>query len=170
MEELLVDSSRAVVDIATETVLSDPEKYYPPLVELAFSGKPKFSERACRVMAFVNRNNKELVKPCLKKIINSLDSLNSSKQMNFLYLLVDHAYPLDDDELGILVSFCFHQIANERATPGVKVLSLEILMVVVEHIPELKEELILLIEDQLDKNKNAFISRGMKALKKLKVV
>ncbi|MBN1186656.1 MAG: hypothetical protein JXB49_30545 [Bacteroidales bacterium] len=165
LEELLVDSSRAVADIATDTVLSDTKVYYPPLVEMAFSGKPKYSERACRIMAMVNQSNKDLVKPYVKKIIHSLNSLNSSKQMNLLYLLIDHAYPLDDDELGILVSFCFDKVAAEKVTPGVKVLSLEVLLVIIKFIPELKDELIILIQDQLPKNSAGFKVRGNRALR-----
>lgn len=165
IEPFLTDSSKKLVELAREAVLSNPDKYYDAMVEMAFSDDLKKSNRAARIITFINFENKELIKPYISRIIHNIEGMSSSKQMNFLYLLIDHVDLLDEEELGVLVSFCFDWMISDKATPGVKVTSLEILLKVTRKIPELKDELMLIIEDQLPKNTKAFQSRGTRALK-----
>jgi hypothetical protein len=69
---------------------------------------------------------------------------------------------------GLTADICFRFFHNKREPIAVRVFSMTVLSNLAKKLPELKNELIPLIEDQLPYGSAGFISRGRKVLRELK--
>jgi hypothetical protein len=138
------------------------------LLDLAYQQKDKFSPRAARVVCFVAKIDPQLVSPYVDEIILSLkDITNTSIKSNFTNLLYSIDLAKHPDNLGLLVDLCFQWLNSPSDTPATKVYCMEILLKVVQFIPELKPELISTIEDQMTKGSAGIKTRGIEILSKL---
>lgn len=71
---------------------------------------------------------------------------------------------------GIVVDELFKWLLDPKMQVAVKVYSMEVICQMCFKYPELKGELIEVIDDQLDKNSIAFRTRAKQILKKLKTM
>ncbi len=162
---LLTDSSRYTIDHVTEKVYRNPELVYETF-KLAVAEKGKRSQRASRVICTCADRKPDIIKPYLSEILKILQaSENDSILMNFMKIFTAIPLPDDDNLLGILADRCFSFIESSAAKVGLKVYSLETLYRICCREPEMKNELILIIEDQIPKNDFAFKSRGERIIK-----
>ena len=68
---------------------------------------------------------------------------------------------------GLVVDELFKWVLDPKIKVAVKVFSIDVLCQLTFKYPDLKEELLLVIDDQLDKNSVAFKARARMVLKKL---
>ncbi len=68
---------------------------------------------------------------------------------------------------GQVVDLCFGYLTNPNEPIAVKAFSMTVLCKLVKGIPDLKEELKIIIEDQMPYGSAGFVSRGKKVLKEL---
>ncbi len=66
---------------------------------------------------------------------------------------------------GLVVDELFQWVLDPKVKVAVKVYSLEVLLSMVLKYPDLKEELLIVIDDQLDKNSIAFKVKAKKVIK-----
>jgi len=166
-EDLLYDSSRRTVESAAEIISADPN-IFEEAVNLALSNKSTISARAARAVYFSANRHPEMIKPYLYPIISALANLeNDSIKQNLLKILTEHELPDDEKCLTMLINSCFEWIDSVDSKPAIKVYSLEILYKISLQIPELQNELIFTIENQIDQSSAAFKVRGGRILKKL---
>ncbi len=69
---------------------------------------------------------------------------------------------------GLAVEICFTFLQDTKEPVAIRVFAMTVLTQLSKVSPELKNELIPIIEDQLPYGSPAFISRGRKALKELR--
>ena len=74
---------------------------------------------------------------------------------------------LPEDNLGVLLNNCFEWMQSADEPPSTKVHSMQIVYNVSQYEPDIKPELISIIEDQMPKNSVGYKNRGSKLLKKL---
>ena len=66
--------------------------------------------------------------------------------------------------LGKAANSCFYLLANPNQPVAIQAFSMTVLLNICKKEPDLKNELKILIEDQLEYSKPAFKSRGKKTL------
>ena len=84
---------------------------------------------------------------------------------SFLRLLC--RYDIEEDDQGMLIDLCFGYLVSELYPLAVKVHAMQLIYNHVLIYPELKNELITVIEDQEDNNSIGFKSRGRRIISQL---
>lgn len=166
-ETELYDSSRVGIDVVVAKVGGDEEKFRA-LYGLAMKEKEKYSARACRVIYFCALRDPSIVLPYVSEIIRKLPELkNESVKRDFLHIFAELFLPEDEEDLGRLLDYCFGVMNSVTKQVSLKIYSMEILYRISLLEPELKQELALTIENQLQYGSAGFRSRGSKIVRKL---
>lgn len=76
-------------------------------------------------------------------------------------------YEIPEEQQGVLIDLCFKYMVSELYPVAVKVHAMQIIYNHVLLYPELKEELVTVIEDQMANNSVGFKSRGQRILRQL---
>ena len=141
---------------------------FASLVKIFMQGPYRVTQRAAWPISYCVQNHSELIKGHLKKMIDFADQpgVDDALKRNMTRLLQFVAIPRN---LQCKVfDFCFHCLANPKEPIAVRVFSMTVLSNLAKENPELKNEIIPLIEDQLPFASAGFRSRGTRVLKELK--
>lgn len=144
---------------------SDPDKFNV-LMRLFFSNELRSCQRASWVVSHCVDKDKSLISPYLNKMVKNLENpVNDATKRSTVRILekVDIPEPLWEDCLN----HCFAYLESASEPVAVKVFSMTILYNLSVNIPEIKNELKLLIEDLLPYGTAGIKSRGRKILAKL---
>lgn len=154
------------LEILIAEIGNNPE-YFDLLMDITLNSTDKNSWRAAYIADKIHDNNPELIYPYLKTIISILKTLKDlSKKRHFLKLLSMNDLP--KNQFGFLVDFCLNTLSSSEP-PAVRVHAMQILFNISETEPELKPELIQIIEQEIEYRSTAgIISRGTKILNKLR--
>lgn len=168
-ESVLYDSSRSLADYTATMVGNDPG-LFKQVFDLTMAQKPKTSMRAARVVDLCCERNSDLIRPYLKKVVRELPKLHDdSVKRIFLHILMRHPWVEDENAMGKLVDTLFKWLADEHQAIAIKAYSVAILEKLVVLIPDLKNELILVLEENiLNWNSMALQVQGRKMLRKLR--
>jgi hypothetical protein len=138
------------------------------LVDLTLAKDSKMNHQAAWLLTVCHDKDPQPLKPYIRKLILNLQKqTNVAVKRNSLRILQTANIP--ENLYGELADICFNYLTSEEPV-AVKTFSLTVLEKICEKEPELKNELIILIEDQLPYSNPAFVSRGSKILKKWKKV
>ena len=167
LEEALFDSRRIFIEQAVEVVMKD-KSLFEQAVDLALSNKPQIANRATRVVQFSIEKDFSLVEPYLSKIVHALWDINIEiVRGGLMKIFADYCLPSDEEELGILADLSFYHLQRISKVATTKIYALQILYKISNREPDLKPELIAIIEDQMPKSLISFKTRGKKMLKLL---
>jgi len=166
-ESILADSSKLLAE-QTAKVVGNNEVYFRELMQIALLDKHRLSPRAANVAEFCCSKYPELVQSFIPQIIDSLTWIqNDGVKRIFLKILTRNSCPSDEQLMTRLLNLCFNYLVSPNEKPAVKHYSMMILFDISNIVPELKNELIIVIEDQYHKNTQAFMAMGKRMLKKL---
>jgi len=166
-EDILYDSSRICVEMAGEVISAKPDLFAEAFA-LVRENKGTVSSRASRAIFFSFSNNPGIIDPFIADIVDATLTIeNTSIRQNLLRLLSELELTEDTHQIGTLIDNCFRWIDSIESTPAIKVYSLEIVYKLSRKIPELQNELINTIENQMELSSAGFKSRGGRLLKKL---
>lgn len=164
-EQILVAHSRANTDLIAKAIGDNP-KEFKKIIDLIYSAKHPIPQRASWLLKIKSRSHPELIQPYVTKLIDTVNDFKiSGIRRHFVDALSTQKIP--EKWQGKTVNICFDFILSPDEPVAVKVLSLEILSNIAKQYPELKNEIIAAIEDQLPKTTVAFHSRAKKVIKKL---
>ncbi len=137
------------------------------LVNLAFNDSRQKSWRAAYLIDQIHDKLPQLVTTYLPAIIEQLKiEKNASKRRHWLKLISMNKVP--ERYLGFLFDYCIEAFTSAKEAVAVRVHAMQILFNISESEPELKPEVIGLIEHEIHYHPTAGIrSRGTKLLKKL---
>jgi len=167
LEKLLFDSSNRTINMVAKTVKKKPE-IFTNILALSLDQLPKYSQRASRVVALCFETDPELFECYLPELIRSLPNLyDDAVKRAFLKILMN--YPQIDDEelLAILMFHCFQYLELNDETIAVKIYAMEILYSISNTVPDIKNELIAIIEEQVRRGTAAIKVTGQRKLKTL---
>lgn len=136
------------------------------LWELIVENSYPVSWRAAWVYAKVAYSNPSLVVhhlPLYTKYLNSFTHDGQKREILRVILL----FPLENQDMGLLLNTCFSWISTSTESAAVKVHSMEIVYRISEVEPDIKPELKLLILQQISDGDPSFKSRGTKILQKM---
>lgn len=165
---LLAEHSRIQMDKIARFIGKDSLKF-KILMSLFFSNNTILNQRAAWVMCLCFENSPSLITPYLKKIIYNLEKdVHDAVKRNTVKILQDIEIP--ESLLGKTADTCFTLLSNSSEALAVKVFSMSVLLNITKKEPDLKNELKILIENQLPYASAGFLSRGKKVLKALEKI
>lgn len=147
--------------------ISDHPEYVDILMNIAMDDSLKDSWRACWLVNKIQEKHSGLFEAYVDRIIYFLLKTNdSSKKREFLRLIC--LYPIPEAKAGLMLDFCINQFTSASEPVAVRVHAMQILFNISETEPELKYELVQLIEHEMEYHSSAGIkSRGGKLVMKL---
>ena len=165
--DLLTDSSRANVDLATEFVGNDENRFEETLQLAVNSGYP-LNMRAARVLEFSALKNPQFALKRIEFIVKT-SATNSNDGVKRAFMKITERFlpnKIDEDLLGLVINNCFDKL-NGIETVSVKYYSINCLIKILKREPDLKHELLESLYYQIGRNTTAF-DRYMK--KKIKEI
>lgn len=153
-------------ELVIKEALNNSE-YLSLLLDIALNNTQSKSWRAAWIVDKINDIKPELVEPYLKDIIVQLKKeASSSKQRHFLKLISLHKIP--SGYHSFLLEYCIKCFTSAAEPIAVRVYALQVLYNISEEEPELKPELLSIIQHEIELHSSAGIkSRGRKLAKKL---
>ncbi|MGB3947594.1 MAG: hypothetical protein WBM13_06400 [Bacteroidia bacterium] len=163
--QLHKEHSRANTDLIANSIGNNAQ-LFKKIIDIIYNEEAPLPQRASWLLPVVNNKYPELLVPYISKFSKTVVNFTvDGIKRNMLSVLEKHIIP--KNEQGKLVNVCFDYLLSPDETVAVKVYAMQIIAnICVEH-PELKNELKVVINDQLLKNTAAFYSRANKILKTL---
>ncbi len=167
IKELQKDFNKNTRDRIVQYIGNNPERF-EELVAAFLGSSYRITQRAAWPMSHCVKKHPELIKPHLKKIILNLKKpqLHDAVKRNTVRLLQFINVPKSLQ--GHLVDICFGYLQDVNEPIAIRVFSMTVLGNLAIAYPDLKKELIALIEDQMAYASAGFTSRGRKVIKDLK--
>ncbi len=136
------------------------------LLKLALHDKDPVAWRAAWVLDGSDEQEAGLARPYIIKIVKALPALESKGSLrSLLRMLCRHDIP--EVVQGLLIDLCFSYLSSELYPVAVKAHAMQIVYLHVLIYPELKDELVTVLEDQIDNNSVGFLSRARRLIKQM---
>lgn len=141
---------------------------FSSLMEIALKNPEHKSWRAAYLADKIHDDYPELIIPYIEPIVNQLNvETNSSKKRHFLKLLSMNE--IQEKHFGILVDYCLNNFTSAKEPPAVRVHAMQLLYNISEKEPDLKPEILAIIEHEMQFHATAgILSRGTKLANKLR--
>lgn len=162
---ILLDSWENIELVSKE--LSQNSKEFDILMSLALHHPKQRSWRAAYLVDKIHDEVPGMVIPYLPVIIEKLKiEDNASKRRHWLKLISMN--PVDKQYFGFLFDYCINIFTSAKEAIAVRVHAMQILFNISEQEPDLKPEVLQIIEHEIEYHSTAGIrSRGHKLAKKL---
>lgn len=111
-----------------------------------------------------------ILTPFYTKIVHILNQngLHPGVYRNLLAILSETTYVFDESETELICNASFDFLISPKSPIAIKVHAMSVLEKIISQFPELKTELIIILEDQLPFSSAGFKSRAQKLLIRLK--
>jgi len=148
-------------------IIRQPE-LYKLLTKIAFYDHDPKSWRAAYILDKVTDVRPELLIPYLESMLNQLKiETNPSKKRHFLKLISQNE--ISEKFSGFLFDYCIHAISSGKEPPAVRVHAMQNLFNLAQKYPELRGEVLSIIEHEMEYHSTAGIrTRGKKLAGKLR--
>lgn len=150
------------------TYVGNSPKRFAALVEVFFNGPYRVTQRAAWPLSACVENHPDLIKPHLKKILQQTVKAGQPDAVKRNTIRLLQYIPIPKSLQGLAADVCFQLLANPKEPVAIRAFSITVLTGLAKMEPDLKNELIPLVEQQLPYSTPAFISRANRALKELK--
>lgn len=157
--------SSAEKDLLVGEVIKS-ESHLNTLLHLALYAEDPLSWRASWVLDGSDERQPGLARKHISEIVQVLPKLESKGALRSLLRLLSRQEIQEKDQ-GLLIDLCFSYLVSELYPVAVKVHAMQIIYNHVLLYPELKGELVTVIEDQVKNNSVGFKSRGIKLIKQM---
>lgn len=167
-EEILREHSKANTAAITAWIGAD-KKRFADLVALFLHDEYRVVQRAARVVSLVAEKEPELLVPHLESVVLRMQDagIPVAVKRNGVRLLQHIAIP--ESLHGPVMNICFDLLADPKEAIAVRAFSMTVLARLADQYPEIRQELVLLIEEALEHEPSAGLrSRGNKVLKAIR--
>ena len=166
LRSALSDSSRAVVDMAAEAIGNNPE-YFKLAINLTFEDNYPLSMRSARVVQVCCEKYPKLLLPYIEEIVDKLISFKvEGVKRSLLKLFRDSINLKELKQSGQLACICFDLLINPKQGIAARNYSLDILLKIAEFEPDLKTEIISIVENMLYEDSVGLRNKAGRLLKK----
>jgi hypothetical protein len=161
------EHSRAQMLKVVDYVGSNPARF-KVLVDVFLAGPYRITQRAAWPLSYCVEHVPALITPHLRVILNHLEKpgIHDAVKRNTVRLLQFIEIPKRHQ--GRVADICFRYLQDTREPVAIRVFSMTVLASIARHNPDLRQELAILIEDQLPYGSPAFTSRGRKVLREMR--
>ncbi|MEM7552405.1 MAG: hypothetical protein AAF363_22165 [Bacteroidota bacterium] len=166
-EELLKEPSNLQATKVAEYIGDDAVRF-EKLLKLFTGNEYRLCQRSAWVLSKCYDLNPKLVEPFVPRLIENLKShdLHDAVKRNTVRVL--QFMPIPEESELTLMDVCFRYLSTVKEAVAIKVFSMTVLAKLAKKYPDIKNELIPLIEDQLPHGTAGIRSRGKKVLAQLK--
>ncbi|MCK5135674.1 MAG: hypothetical protein KAR19_07800 [Bacteroidales bacterium] len=146
--------------------VGNSEEKFKSLLDLALFEKDPLAWRAGWILDGSAELYPEITLNFISQIIQKLPDISSTGTIRSLLRLLCR-YEIPEEDQGMLIDLSFNYMVSELYPVAVKVHAMQIIYNHVLIYPELKDELVTVIEDQVGNNSVGFKSRGMRIIRQL---
>jgi hypothetical protein len=165
--QLLAEASKENALKVVHWIGNDQERFRS-LMDLFLHDEYRVVQRASWVMSNVAEEHPALIKPHLKAMVDRMGDADIPVAVKRNVVRILQFMPIPEKLQGPVMDYCFRFLEDPKETVAVRVFSMTVLANLAQQYPEIKNEIILLIEDQMREGAlPAFKSRGKKTLKLL---
>ena len=165
-QEILKEhSKRNTVRLAT-WVGGDKQRF-KELMELFLKGEYRVTQRSAWIVQHCAAKHPELISPYLNKMIDRMveQGVHVAVKRNGLRILQDIDVP--KRLMGKVATICFDLFASQQEPIAVRCFSMTVIANIARQEPDLRNELRLMIEQQMPWGSGGLRARGKHILKKL---
>lgn len=164
---LVREHSRSTTMKIVDYVGDSPTRF-KVLVDVFLAGPYRITQRAAWPLSYCAEKEPALVIPHLKVILNYLKKpgIHDAVKRNTMRLL--QFIDIPKRYQGQVAGICFGYLQDAKEPVAIKAFSMTVLASIARQNPDLRQELAIVIEDQLPYGSPAFVSRGRKVLKEIK--
>jgi hypothetical protein len=162
-EILKEHSKRQAARIASR--IGSDKKRFRQLMALFLKGEYRITQRSAWIVNLCADKHPELIRPYLKQMIGRMQEpgVHDAVKRNVVRILQFIEIP--EKLLGEVATVCFNYLSSPDEPIAVRVFSMTVLANIAQREPELKNELRLVIEQQLSGGSMGFCSRAGRVLK-----
>lgn len=165
-EEILKEHSRRQAE-KIAAYIGDDERRFAELMHLFLGNTYRVTQRAAWIVSICAERNPFLIEPFLSKMVNNLSGdVHDAVKRNTLRIF--QTIELPKKLCGKTADICFRFLMDADEPIAVKVFAMTVAANICKHEPELKNELQLVIEDQLENASAGFKARAKKILRQLR--
>lgn len=159
------DHSKANIERLANEIGDDAERF-AGVMALFFDGPFRVTHYSAHLLSKCCDLHPHLIVPYLGKMIDVLSQdVHPSLKRNVVRTM--QFIDIPEQHWDKTVEYCFALLSSHSEPVAVKVFAMTVLANLCEKLPELKNELKIIIEDQLPYSSAAFVNRGSKILAKL---
>jgi hypothetical protein len=164
---ILKEHTKSNTSKIVDWISNDPNRF-KELVDIFLAGTYRVTQRAAWPLSRCVEHHPNLINPHLKRVIDHLKrpGIHDAVKRSTVRFLQDIKIPKSMQ--GRVADSCFGYLSDPKEPIAVRVFSMTVLANMAKENPELKNEIIPIIEDQLPFGSAGFRSRGIKVLKALK--
>jgi hypothetical protein len=163
----LVDSSKLLADILVDDIGNSLKKF-KEMLDVALLDKYPESMRAARILALCAEKNKKLVCPYVNQLVQQLEHVNvEGVKRGFLKILSENSECLDEDSWGIIANLAFEWMNNPKEAISIRYYCIDLMGQLQDQYPEIKEELISILESIMEDESKGLRTKCIKTLRKL---
>jgi hypothetical protein len=142
--------------------------HFPSLMEIAMEDNGRINWRASWAADKINESIPGIAADWIPKLTESLPGLaHKGKKRQYLKLI--SLYPIAERNESFLFDFCMDKLAAENEDVSIRVYAMQILYNISEKEPELKEELLQIIEQEMEYRPTpGILTRGKKLASRLR--
>lgn len=164
---ILKEHSKKQRDLIVNYIDNNPKRF-AELVDVFLKGPYRVTQRASWPMSYCIELNPNLIKPHLRTLFKVVQQpgMHDAVKRNIIralqYVKIPKAYHAK------AIQICMQFLQDGKEPVAIRVFAMTVLANLAKEIPELKNELIPVIEDIMPFGSAGFVSRGRKTLKELK--
>ena len=166
-EQILKEHTKANTMKIVKYIGGDKIKF-KILMELFLKGEYRTTQRAAWIVSFCAIAHPTLIKPYIKKLIEKLKEPNIHDAVKRNTVKIFSEIELPEKLYGEIYQLCFGYLRSGDEHIAVKAHSMAVLEKICHHFPELKNELIITLEDMIPFGSAGIIARAKIILKKLR--
>jgi hypothetical protein len=162
---LLEEHSRNVTNTILEAVKND-HSLIKELMDCFFDANLRVCQRAAWPVGDLGEKYPQLILPYLDKMITQLKNpkhnaiiRNTVRTWQFM--------SIPDKSQGEVYEVCFHYIIDPKVPIAIRAFSMTVCANICKNYPELKAELMIAIQDQMENGSAGICSRGRKIINSL---
>ncbi|MCF8225495.1 MAG: hypothetical protein K9J30_06425 [Bacteroidales bacterium] len=144
----------------------DPDAFNA-LMEYSLSRQMPVCWRAAWIMDHMAEKHPWLAEPHIDKMWNEIPKEHPDGVTRSILRLLTR-YEIPEDMQGLATDLCLNWLEKEAVPVAIKVFSMEVLLNITRIHPELRNEFITLIEDQLPFNSAGYKARADRIIKQMK--
>lgn len=168
LRKMLQNGHSKAQTYAIVSYIDNNPKRFKALVNMYLEGPYKITQRAAWPLSICVEQDPQLIAPHLKKILDYLktpgthDAVRRNTMRLLQFIQIPKRYH------GQVAEICFKYLMDRRVAVAIRVFSMTVLSQIIKEQTGLREELKLILEDQLPYESPAFVSRATKVLKEIR--
>lgn len=164
LPEILREHSREQALKIARWIGNNPKRF-EQLMLLFLQGEYRVVQRSAWIISMVAENHPALIAPHLHQMVKRLKDEGIPVAVKRNVIRVLQFIPIPEDLHGEVMNICFEFLSDPQETIAVRCFSITVLDNLAKAYPEIKQEILLIVSDQLQHSPSAgFKSRARRVL------